>query len=120
MLIKLPFPDARLSPNRKNGKHWSSTNAIKKAAFECAYYLTREAMALQKEKLIPTQLEIIFIEPDKRRRDMDNMLASIKAYIDGLSLALGVDDYTFAPITIDRDYAKGAGAVYITIKPSVN
>ena len=30
--------------------------------------------------------------PDKRRRDMDNMLASIKAALDGVSAVIGVDD----------------------------
>lgn len=114
MLIKLPFPDMRLSPNRKNGKHWSSTNTIKKAAFECAYYLTREAMASENYKSIPTYMEITFIAPDRRKRDLDNLLSSCKSQIDGICKALGVDDSIFEKIILIRGYGvcksdKGSG-----------
>ena len=35
---------------------------------------------------------ITFLPPDRRRRDLDNCLASFKAGIDGLADVLGVDD----------------------------
>jgi crossover junction endodeoxyribonuclease RusA len=34
----------------------------------------------------------VFHAPDKRRRDLDNLLASMKPHLDGLALAVGVDD----------------------------
>lgn len=37
-------------------------------------------------------LTITFAPPDRQRRDLDNMLASIKAGLDGLSQVLEVDD----------------------------
>lgn len=57
---------------------------------------------------------IIFHPPDKRHRDLDNMLASIKYGLDGIALAWGVNDKDFKPITIDigEPVAKGQ----ITIK----
>lgn len=33
-----------------------------------------------------------FSAPDKRRRDQDGLMSSIKAYADGISDAIGVDD----------------------------
>jgi crossover junction endodeoxyribonuclease RusA len=33
-----------------------------------------------------------FVPPDRRRRDLDNLIASMKAGLDGLADALGVDD----------------------------
>lgn len=36
-----------------------------------------------------------FVPPDRRHRDRDNMLASIKSGLDGLADALGVNDSRF-------------------------
>lgn len=112
MLIKLPFPDSRLNPNQKNGKHWSSTHAAKKAAFEYAYYATREAMAYENLKGIPLVLELVFVQPDRRKRDLDNLLASAKSQIDGICKALGIDDSVFEHVSLSRRYDKGAGALH--------
>lgn len=94
-------------PNCKNGKHWSATAKVKdKAGFD-AYYITLEALQTQKPAysgLIP--LTITFVQSDKRLRDLDNLLASSKASIDGIAKALKVDDYIFEPITIMRGYDK--------------
>jgi crossover junction endodeoxyribonuclease RusA len=35
---------------------------------------------------------ITFFPPDKRRRDLDNMLASLKSGLDGVSDVVGIDD----------------------------
>jgi crossover junction endodeoxyribonuclease RusA len=37
-------------------------------------------------------LTITFVPPDRRHRDLDNMLSSIKAGLDALRDVLGVDD----------------------------
>lgn len=38
------------------------------------------------------RLVVTFYPPDNRRRDTDNMLASIKVGLDGIAAASGVDD----------------------------
>src|SRR3546814_7576318 len=43
----------------------------------------------------PMALRIEFYPPDKRRRDLDNMLASFKYGIDAVAEAMGVDDSLF-------------------------
>ena len=101
MIIRLPFPPAELSPNRKAGKSWKSTIAAKKAQREAAFYATRQAASgfIAPSGYIP--LSLLFLTPDGRRRDLDNMLSSAKSAIDGIALALKIDDSRFKPVLID-------------------
>jgi len=45
-------------------------------------------------------LDLLFIPP-RNAGDIDNMLSSCKAALDGISKALGTNDKHFRPITID-------------------
>tara|TARA_R110000868_G_scaffold129587_4_gene338603 strand:- start:382 stop:768 length:387 start_codon:yes stop_codon:yes gene_type:complete len=126
MIIKLPFPAPELFPNRKNGKSWGATSAIKEAQKMLAYCLTKKAMQVTESEWpdgsIP--LSLVYLTPDKRKRDLDNMLAASKALLDGMAQALGVDDSRFKPILVDWVQGpKGGGliaAVGISIVSSVN
>lgn len=101
LIIRLPFPPAELSPNRKNGKYWGSTISAKKSQREAAYYATKQASSAFQipDGYIP--LSLLFLTPDKRHRDLDNLLSSAKSAIDGMAKALGIDDSRFKPILID-------------------
>lgn len=103
LIVRLPFPDPALMPNRKNGKHWSSTHAVKVASKTQAWACTKDAMRKagpqEWKECIP--LSLIFVMPDNRHRDLDNLLASSKNAIDGMAEALGVNDRRFKPIMID-------------------
>jgi crossover junction endodeoxyribonuclease RusA len=116
LTIELPFPPAELNPNRKNGRHWGATHAVKEAykrdcwALALAAFGTSRAMPAGD---IP--LSLTFVQPDKRRRDRDNLLASCKAALDGLAAALKVDDSRFEPVTIRREFGKKPGAVVVTV-----
>lgn len=117
MIVKLPFPDAALFPNRKNGKHWTATSAAKDAQKHDAYMLTKQAMANQSsnfgEANIP--LSLVYLTPDKRKRDLDNMLAASKALIDGMAQALGVDDSRFKPVLVDWVQGPKGGALMAAV-----
>jgi crossover junction endodeoxyribonuclease RusA len=105
VIITLPYPDKDLMPNRKNGNHWGKTVKVKDNARDNAYYITLfelKTQELEHSGLIP--LEITFVQSDKRHRDLDNLLASAKAYLDGVAKALKVDDSIFEPITIKRGF----------------
>ena len=101
MKITLPWPDRRLSPNSR--AHWAVTSKVKAKARKDATHLTYDAM----QKHLATQahfagehrlpVKVTFYPPDNRRRDDDNMVASFKAWRDGIADALGVDDRRFAP-----------------------
>lgn len=115
MLIILPFPDMSLSPNRKNGKHWGATKQAKDNRFQYAYYATKEAMAQQVKPAHISALEISFIEPDRRKRDLDNMLSSIKQDIDAICKAIGIDDRVFEVVKLQRTYKKDNGQIIVRV-----
>lgn len=113
--IVLPFPSADLNPNRKNGRHWGATHASKTKARDAAYFLTMQAQAQGGKVTAPRTLELVYIAPDKRRRDLDNLLASSKQNVDGICLALGIDDHVFDEVTIKRGYRKNDGALIVRV-----
>jgi len=61
-------------------------------------------------------LRITFHPPDMRRRDLDNMLASIKSQLDGIADVIGVDDSMWGLTILRGDVAKG-GCVCIEVVP---
>lgn len=90
----MPWPSMReLSPNWRG--HWSGKARAKKRL--------REAWAIQAKqqggyRLLVDRLivKLEFVPPDRRHRDLDNLLASVKAGLDGLADVLGVDDSKWA------------------------
>ena len=119
--ILLPFPNARLNPNRSKGVHWAATSALRKSARTSAYALTRVAALgtswydVQRSKAQTVPLVITFIQPDRRHRDRDNLLAACKPALDGVADALEINDSQFDPVTIRREYGDKPGAVRIEI-----
>lgn len=99
-MIELPWFPPELSPNKRI--YWRAKNPIK-AAYrdQCARIvgLRHGLHAPAGTKHMP--ISIVFHPPDKRSRDLDNCLAGFKAGIDGLSMAMGLNDKNFRPITID-------------------
>jgi len=91
-VIELPWPAKELNPNVKC--HWSKKAKAAKAYKEVSYYLTKKHEK-PKFKEGPIWLEVLFVPPDKRRRDQDNLIASIKSLLDGVALAWEVDDSRF-------------------------
>lgn len=91
--VELPWPPRELSPNAR--VHFRTKAAATKAYREQCYWLSRAADWSVPESGELT-LRIDFHPPDKRRRDLDGMFASLKAGIDGLADSLFVNDYRFA------------------------
>ena len=125
IIIRLPFPPAELSPNRKNGRARKSTITAKKSQREAAFYATKQAASAYKAPDGHIPLSLLFLTPDKRHRDLDNLLASAKSAIDGMAQAIGIDDSRFKPILIDFAHGPdkvGAliAAVGVVIQSGVN
>jgi crossover junction endodeoxyribonuclease RusA len=113
--VELPFPPADLSPNRAKGRHWGALSAARKRYCEACWALT---LAQIKGFVAPAgniALRITFVQPDKRRRDVDNLMACAKNGIDGFAAALKVDDSRFEPLTISRAYGGKPGALIVEI-----
>jgi Holliday junction resolvase RusA-like endonuclease len=121
IVVVLPFPDKRLNPNQSKGMHWASTSALRKSARTGAWALTRAAASKtpwygierRKDEAIP--LTITFVQPDRRARDRDNLLAACKPALDGVADALQINDVQFEPVTIRREYGAKPGSVRIEI-----
>lgn len=121
MKVELPWPDKALFPNRSRGVHWGSISGLKAVAMNDAFALTKEAMAGFRKDMgrefktignVP--LSITFHYPDARRRDLDNCFAACKSALDGVALALGVDDSCFCPVTLNR-VVGGVGKVEVQL-----
>ena len=96
----LAWPDPILSPNART--HWAPQARAKKKAREDAAWETIRQVPLEARQRIaegngPIPMRITFIPPDKRRRDRDNMIASLKAASDGIADGLKVNDARFVP-----------------------
>lgn len=89
MQTKLPWPSKDLSPNAR--VHWAKLSAAK-AAYRANCFAIARSDGIGKTGAAKAHLTITFYPPDKRHRDLDNMLASIKSGLDGLADAMGMDD----------------------------
>jgi crossover junction endodeoxyribonuclease RusA len=106
--IVLPWPPAALRPNASSPGNWRrKSEAAKRYKHDCIL-LTPKSIA------DGTHLAITFCPPDKRRRDLDNMLASFKAGIDAIAQVMGVDDYQFS-ISLTRGEPVKGGQVVVVI-----
>lgn len=110
-LIILLWPDKSLHPNSR--PHWAQKAKAAKAARERAGWVTKAA----KWKVTgdgTVMLKITFRPPDKRKRDLDGMLSSCKAYNDGIADALGINDNRFR-FTLDIGEPVKGGQVCVEI-----
>ena len=113
--IIIPFPDPRLNPNRSKGTHWAATGKIRKDAREYARWMGRGVLCPPLSENGTIAVAICFSQPDKRRRDRDNLLAALKPSLDGIADALGINDSQFGPVTINLEYGKYPGFVRVEI-----
>lgn len=90
--IDLPWPHRDLQPNV--GAHWAAKARAVKQARAWAGWAAKEAGIRTGDTDIPGVLKVtaIFHQPDRRPRDIDNMIASCKPYFDGIADIIGIDD----------------------------
>lgn len=109
------WPPSILMPNAARQAHWT-----KKSPFEKAY---RQECLIRTGKPQPTliiddcfvPIEITFYPPDKRHRDLDGLLGSVKLLLDALAQGIGINDRNFRPITLDVGPVLKGGRVVVKI-----
>lgn len=109
--VRLPWPERRLSPNAR--VHWATLASCRSQAKAAAH----RACKLWNLERPPSgtdaiEVSITFCPPDRRPRDLDNLLASIKAHLDGVAEYLSVDDSKWA-IRLSRGAPAKGGCVDI-------
>lgn len=115
------WPDKRLNPNWKRSHHWTTYSHATKVQREEGWAIILEQLhggvadvaALTKDGRIP--LGFHFVPPDRRARDDDNLLGSLKALRDGMAKALDIDDSLFRIVTPTYGAPTKPGRVEITI-----
>lgn len=111
VLLELPWPPREASPNAR--KHWAV-----KAQFVRWYRWEAKLAAFGHGTLRPpVHATVTFWKPDRRRRDLDNMLSAFKPAWDGMQDAgLIEDDSTDKlSITIEAEYAGKPGGVRVVL-----
>jgi crossover junction endodeoxyribonuclease RusA len=119
MRVSIPWPPRELSPNAREDRR--AIAGIRKRYRQTAWALVlsgKGKIAAWKQPESGLHLSIVFCPPDKRKRDLDNMLASIKSVLDGIADALGVDDSEWS-LTISKGAPVLGGSVEITIGTKV-
>lgn len=110
-LIRFPWPPKELSPNARKDRR--AISGLRKRYRTACAWEARLKGAMAEDQSV---LAITFCPPDKRRRDLDNMLASFKAGIDGITDATGVDDALWS-LVLRRDEPVKNGCVLVHIMP---
>lgn len=97
MNIELPYPHKALWPNGR--AHWAAKGKQTKLHRAWAYALAKSSLPVcfqHNGEPIPVHIAI-YAKPRGQMPDADNVLASCKAYLDGIADALGVNDNVFVP-----------------------
>ena len=97
--LTLPWPPTKLSPN--DSSHWAKKAPIRRALRRDSALLTLAAYQQAKKNGAridpdrPVTLSVLFVRPDRRHHDRDNLIARSKALFDGIADALGINDRMF-------------------------
>ena len=103
--ITLPFPAAALNPNRRSGRSWQATADEKAEAVQMGKIATLDALKGKRPVIAtPVKFSIAFYCPNHRRRDIDNLLASLKPSLDGIANATGIDDSVIEEMQLIKRY----------------
>ena len=119
--IILPFPAAKLNPNRRSGHSWQVTAAEKVEAWQAGKIATLKALGGKAFAIAaPIKFSITFFCPNRRRRDLDNLLASLKPSLDGICNAVDIDDSAIEEMQLIKRYDANNPRVevYIPAMPS--
>ena len=114
--VTLPWPDRRLFPNAR--VFWAAKAKQVRIHRRLAYF-----EALKVQEAIPAEVRadpdksifyrITYIPKINRRRDEDGIISACKAYLDGVSEAIGINDSRFHIRGCDAQPAQKPGAIVL-------
>lgn len=119
LTVEMPWPSVALSPNGR--AHWAAKAKAVKASKHYAWTMAKSLMGplgiAPGSWVGPVSVQITFHPSVERDRDLDNMQASQKAALDGISMALGINDTHFRPVSSIGEKRVPA-CVSITLAPA--
>jgi len=77
------LPNPELSPNRLRSLHWSKRSKLMRMAREEVGWLAKSQWG-DKKPMMRAKISYEFLIKDRRKHDLDNLLAACKPYTDGL------------------------------------
>lgn len=114
LTIYLPWPDSALRPNARVDRRAKA--AVVREHREAAAMITRAVLDGRSFVADRLSVRVVFNPPDRRRRDLDGMLSSIKSELDGVFDALGMDDQCIDRMLLVRGMEPVArGEVVVTL-----
>lgn len=111
--LALPWPARELHPNAR--VHWSKRAKHAKAERARAFILARQAFAGIEWPEGRLHVWIDGYARDRRPRDHDGFLSSLKPALDGIADAIGVNDHRFVPHPWIKDETRRPAEVRIRI-----
>ena len=99
MIVELPLPAAACGQNHHG--HWKARWRALRASKTLAWHETRKIISNAPAATTGAaarnfEIQLDFYWRDRRRRDHDNAISRCKGYLDGIAMAMAVDDSRFA------------------------
>lgn len=115
VLIRLPWPSKRTSPNASGQGKWrEKADAAKSYKETCQK--TCWDQKVRKQPFETAEVHITIYMPDRRKRDLDNVLSSIKQGLDAVAEATGVDDSKWNVLALYRGGVHKGGLIAVYMK----
>ena len=108
--IELPWPCKELMKNAKTNR-WSESRAVKQSRATAGWAAIEAGAKWLNVPKAELPMTMTFHAPDKRVRDLHNMVYAMRAAIDGLQDALGLNDSYFRITPVWGDVVKGGRVV---------
>lgn len=103
--IEIPWFPKELKANSRLDRRFTG-NVRRKYKADCA-------VCAKGKKIEGDTITIIFHPPCNRRRDLDNMLSSIKYGLDAICEEMGIDDSQFTKKLIIKSFKVKGGSIII-------
>ena len=92
-VIRFPIGHERPPLSLNDRMHWGRKAKIVAELRGTCRLLTEQAMKRNKKPLrLPLRVSLVWVVTDRRERDHDNRMATLKPCIDGVADALGISD----------------------------
>ncbi|MEY5098078.1 MAG: hypothetical protein RJA36_797 [Pseudomonadota bacterium] len=121
--VVLPWPSNALSPNARHG-HWAQQRSAQKRYRDTCYLSVLEQRVRLPRGVDRFDVLLQFLPPDARRYDRDNLVARMKAGLDGVARAWDIDDVRFVRVAGElvevRDASTPCVLVHVTPHAATN